>query len=119
MTDESTRNVQERFYRAERLNRLPYGNSYLIPADVAARCWPPTGDYDTSFESIFRSLALAAGGHRPETSMTTIERIQRDLDDTFEVEPHTTAEGKGYVVRRLLRKCPTLPRKRLLPAGQS
>lgn len=102
------RNLQERFYWAERLSRMHYGKSFLIRPDVAARCWPPTGDHDRSFEGTFRGLALVAGGHRPETSMTTLERIQRDLDDdgSFEVEPRHTAEGTGYVVRRLVQKCP-------------
>lgn len=80
-----------RFYLVAQLMRMPYGWNRVIEGDKARRAWKPTGDHDRSPESIFRAAALAVGGNRPETSYTTDERIERDLDGSFKwsVDPMT------------------------------
>ncbi|MEP0509389.1 MAG: hypothetical protein ABJD38_11790, partial [Aurantimonas coralicida] len=60
-----------RFKLADELNRMRYGDRFLIDRETALSAWPPTGDADRSFAGAFRAMALANGGNRPETTMTT------------------------------------------------
>lgn len=96
--------IDLRFRLAARLGRLGFGEAYRVERDLAARAWPPTGDHDRSIEGAIRALALAAGGHRPETSYTTKERIERDLDETFVVD-HDEYTG-DWIVLRPVKNCP-------------
>ena len=93
-----------RFFLVAQLMRMPYGWNCVIEGDKARRAWKPTGDHDRSPESIFRAAALAVGGNRPETSYTTDERIERDLDGSFKwsVDPMTG----DYRFRRRDDACP-------------
>lgn len=98
-----TEDIGQRFYLADRLNRMPYGNSRIIPAPTARKCWPPTGNEDRSMEGAFRAMALASGSNRPEEDLTTKQRIERDLDDTFVVEQRWDGD---WVISRKLSACP-------------
>ncbi len=93
-----------RFRAAEALATLPYGTSINLEDSVVRRLWPPTGEHDRSFEGYFRSLSLAVGGNRPETSYTTEERIKRDLPRDFEIE-RSPMDGR-WRFRRPLSACP-------------
>lgn len=97
-------NIGLRFRLAAQLNRMRYGDRQIVSQDDAQKAWPPTGDHDRSFEGAFRAMALANGGNRPETSYTTQERIQRDLDETFDVVQN--ALDGDWVIRRRLSACP-------------
>jgi hypothetical protein len=96
--------TQLRFYLAAQLMRMPYGWSRVIEGDKVRRAWKPTGDHDRSFEAAFRAMALASGGHRPEESYTTDERIKKDLDSSFIW--HLRAEDGDYVFHRRDKACP-------------
>lgn len=94
-----------RFDLVDNLSRLPYGDFREIDADKVAMAWPPTGDADPSMEAGLLAMAIAARGGTPIPSMTTKERIARDLEDgTFEFGPHP--RGNVWVFHRKLRACP-------------
>jgi hypothetical protein len=95
--------VQLRFYLASKLHRMHYGQVDKLKGHNVESAWPPTGDYDKSDLGFFRAMSLAAGGNRPEESLTTMERIERDLDDSFHVEKNWDGD---YVFRRRLADCP-------------
>lgn len=96
--------IQLRFAMADSLNRMPYGDGRRIQRYIALRAWPPTGNCDNTILGAFRAMALANGGNRPEESLTTIERIKRDLDDSFNVSEDLLDES--IFVKRRLRACP-------------
>lgn len=98
--------ISLRFYLAGRLGKMRYGERVAIPHRIVHHAWPPTGDHDRSFEGAFRALALSAGGHRPESSYTTQERIERDLDETFHVERMHYENDRRWLIERKLRCCP-------------
>lgn len=98
--------VALRFYLAGQLAKMRYGERVAIPHKIVNKAWPPTGDHDTSFEGSFRAMALAFGGLRPETSYTTQERIERDLDETFRVERMYYENDQRWLIERKLRCCP-------------
>lgn len=98
-----TEDIGHRFYLAGQLNRMSYGDTRIIPARTAHKCWPPTGNEDRSMEGAFRAMALASGGNRPEEDLTTKQRIERDLDDTFVVEQRLDGD---WLVSRRLSACP-------------
>lgn len=93
-----------RFHLCHQIARMRYGDGRLIDRDEAFSAWAPTGDEDRSLEGAFRALALASGGHRPEESLTTIQRIERDIGSDFlvEIEP----VSGGIVITRKLSMCP-------------
>lgn len=95
-----------RFYLAKQLAKMRYGEKVAIPHSVVNHAWPPTGDHDRSFEGSFRAMALAFGGHRPESSYTTEERIMRDLDDSFRVERMYYDREDHWLIERLKSHCP-------------
>lgn len=95
-------NTQLRFYLGARLLRMPYGSSLVIEAAKIKEAWPPTGDYDP--DGWFLAMALAAAGHRPEISLTTDQRIERDLDGSFVWR--RGIENDDYVFHRRVECCP-------------
>lgn len=96
-----------RFRLGARLLKMRYGTSYAIDGDKAHMAWPPTGDHDRSIEGAIRAIALARGGHRPETSYTTAERITNDLDGSFdEPEFRPSVSGGQWIIHRKLSACP-------------
>lgn len=95
-----------RFYLARQLSRMKYGERVAIPHSIVNEAWPPTGDHDLSDIGAFRAMALALGGHRPEASYTTQERIERDLDETFHVERMHYENDRRWLIERKLRCCP-------------
>ena len=97
-------NTQLRFYLADKLMKMPYGHNLIVPRKDVMEAWPPTGDHDRSNEGFFHALALAAGGNRPEESYTTEERIERDLDDSFQFQQR--AETGDWHFQRMLSCCP-------------
>jgi hypothetical protein len=96
-----------RFSLADRMARLRYGDTVEIGAAVVMKCWPPTGEHDRSVEGAARALAIALYGGRPETSLTSVERIKNDLPDdgSYAVRPVTFPRA-GIAVARDLYKCP-------------
>lgn len=95
-----------RFRLVAALWRMPYGNSVLLNADEAARAWPPTGDEDRSDYGVFHAMALASGGHRPEESLTTLQRLERDLEDGGFAKPELHPTGNSWLIRRNVSACP-------------
>ena len=95
-----------RFHLQRQLMRMKYGEMVLIPHEVVVHAWKPTGDYDRSFEGAFRALALSAGGHRPEESLTTEERIRRDLDGSFRFERRYWEADRRWLFERMKSHCP-------------
>ena len=93
-----------RFGLVDELKRMRYGAVRTMPGNWCRRAWKPTGDHDLSFEGTFRSLALAEGGHRPETSYTTDERIRMDLGNEFSWQ--ILYESGDYLFTRHLDACP-------------
>lgn len=102
-----TENIALRFNLAHRFAKMRYGDYYHIDRFDAFDCWPPTGNHDHSIEGAMRAMALAFGGNRPETSYTTLERIQRDLpeDGSFVVDGPQPFDG-SYIVHRKVSACP-------------
>jgi hypothetical protein len=96
--------LQLRFTLVRELMEMPYGYARKLDGRMVRRAWKPTGDYDRSFEAGFRAMALASGGHRPETSYTTDERITNDLDGSFKW--HERLEDGDYVFHRRNDACP-------------
>ena len=99
-----TENTGLRLQLVRDLMRLPYGWNYAIPGKQVRAAWPPTGDHDRSFEGALHAIALQSGGHRPETSYTTEERISNDLDGSFswQIRP----EDDKWVFHRKDSACP-------------
>lgn len=93
-----------RFSLVHRLMGMRYGRSVVIDRSDVQKAWPPTGDHDNSDLGVFRAMALAAGGNRPEDSYTTEERISNDLDKSFtwDMQPW---DG-NYVFHRKVSACP-------------
>lgn len=103
--DDDFSNIQLRFYLAKVLHRMRYGETRTVSQDQAMRAWPPTGDHaPRTLENDFRALSLARGGHRPETSYTTQERIINDLDETFDVSQNIVSGD--WNIHRRARECP-------------
>lgn len=99
------RNIQLRFDLAAFLIRMPYGTTKILVEEQVSRAWPPTGDYaPRTLENDFRAFALAADGHRPETSYTTKERIINDLDGTFDVKKDLITGD--WIIHRRAHDCP-------------
>lgn len=73
-----------RFELADRLMRMHYGTGIVVPGELVFRAWPATGDLDRRPIAVFRAMALASAGHRPVQTLSTDERIRRDLDDSFQ-----------------------------------
>jgi hypothetical protein len=99
--------VALRFKLATMLGRLRYGDEVRIDEHVVMTCWPPTGDYDRSDAALWSSFALEMGDHRPETSYTSIERIERDLPaDNSYIVREVSFPTREVVVTRKLTACP-------------
>lgn len=96
-----TEDIALRFTLVHELSAMPYGEARQFTAKIVDRAWPPTGDEDRSFEGAFRAMALAFGGHRPETSMTSEERILYDLSGEGGFEVRRERNGDVTVFRRL------------------
>lgn len=96
--------LELRFALVRELMRMPYGWSRAYEGDLVRRAWKPTGDHDRSFAGAFHAMALANGGHRPETSYTTDERIKNDLDGSFEW--HDDLLSDKYTFHRRDDACP-------------
>lgn len=109
--------TQLRFCLVELLHRLPYGWSRKLSSDQVQKAWPPTGDHDTSPDAMFRALALAGSGNRPEESYTTDERIERDLDGSFTW--YTRQEDGDYVFHRKDSACPKCRGQMQVPKRQA
>jgi hypothetical protein len=101
---EETNDIALRFFMGPRLLKMKYGEAANIPGPVVRKAWHPTGDHDHSFAGAMRAISLSNSGNRPESSYTTEERIQMDLDDSFEVAyyPH----DDQWIFRRKLACCP-------------
>lgn len=93
-----------RAYLLEHILRTPYGEFCFVDERDAWRAWPPTGIHNRSMAGMFMAIALAYGGHRPETDLTTEDRISRDLGPEFDFE-HVSWDAK-YVFRRRVEFCP-------------
>lgn len=93
-----------RFYMSDALIKMKYGEAINLPSYVIEFAWPPTGDYDRSIDAAIHAMFLSAGGHRPETSMTSLERIQGDLDETFGITERRY--DREWVIYRKLSSCP-------------
>ena len=94
-----------RFAIIKRLLKLRYGESVGLSARMVRDAFPPTGDYDISTEGVLRAMALADAGHRPESSYTTTERLERDLDGSFTWQ-FIENERDVVLFHRHLEKCP-------------
>lgn len=112
-------NTALRFHLVDVLLRLPYGRSRKIDGSKVRAAWPPTGDHaPNTVETLFRALALAGSGNRPEASYTTDERIERDLDGSFAW--YMRPEDGDYVFHRKDSACPkcrgrmTVPKREVI-----
>lgn len=94
-----------RFAIASELARMRYGDTKVITAQVVMEAFPPTGEHDRSFAGTFQAMALSLGGNRPETSYTSVERVQNDLPDDGSFLVEEDYEG-NIRIHRLLRCCP-------------
>lgn len=103
--DQEFGDLQLRFALGRKLHAMPYGISLHIEGCQVRSAWPPTGEHAPSTDlNIFRALALAHGGNRPETSYTTDERIENDLDGSFKW--HRNDIEDYFVFHRLASHCP-------------
>jgi hypothetical protein len=97
--------LQQRFRVAAALASMRYGTTTVIPARIVAESFSPTGEHDRSFAGAIRAMALALGGNRPESSYTSVERVERDLPDDGSYRVELLSDG-SIAVRRLLMCCP-------------
>lgn len=99
-------NTALRFSLVDRLWAMKYGDTVELETRVVAEAWPPTGDEDRSDYGVFHAMALANGGHRPEESLTTLQRIERDLEDGGFASPVLHPTGDKWLIHRKLAACP-------------
>lgn len=99
-----TEDIGLRLKLVEELLSLPYGELKVISHKDGVKAWPPTGVHNMTELGMWTSIALALDDHRPETSYTTIERIENDLDGSFDIsiEPNLF----DFVIKRKLKYCP-------------
>jgi hypothetical protein len=107
--------IQFRFSLGAAILKMPFGHTLGLPGYLVQHAWPPTGDYDRSPDAGLRALFLAAGGHRPESSYTTMQRIERDLDGTFSIIEFDAHDGLHYEFYRKPECCPLCRGSREVP----
>ena len=106
---------QYRFSLGTAILKMRFGDSLVLPGYLVQHAWPPTGDYDRSLDAGLRALSLAAGGHRPESSYTTMQRIERDLDGSFSIAEIDAYDGLRYKFYRRAECCPLCRGSRKVP----